>query len=90
MAYTITAVFPNNADAKYDIDYYARKHMPLIEKRWSQYGLKNYEVFWENEEGMKKAFESATVAEIMADVPRFSNKPPIFLVGQIIKPASML
>lgn len=48
------------------------------------------EVFWENEEGMKKAFESPTVVEIMADVSRFSNKPPVFLFGRTIKPAFIL
>lgn len=99
MACTVTVVFPNDADAKYDIDYYVKNHMTLIEKLWSNYGLKGWsvtkyvpsldgtpplyafgsEVFWENEEGMKKAFESSTVTEIMADISRFSNKPPDLL-----------
>lgn len=107
MSCTVTVVFPNDVDAKYDIDYYVKNHMTLIEKLWSNYGLKrwsvtNYvpgidgtpplysfgsEVVWENEVGMKKAFESSTVAEIMADVAHFSNKPPIFLIGRTVKPA---
>ena len=107
MAYTVTVVFPNDADAKYGINYYTNSHMSLIEKRWSKYGLKSWsvtkyapsldgtapmyafgsQVYWENEEGMKNAFQSPEVAEIMEDVSRFSNKQPIFLVGQIIKPA---
>lgn len=44
MACTISVVFPNEVDAKYDIEYYTRNHMPLIEKHWSQYGLKNWSV----------------------------------------------
>jgi uncharacterized protein (TIGR02118 family) len=107
MSYTITVVFPNDLDAKYNIDYYTASHMTLIEKHWSKYGLKGWsatrylpgldgadplyvfgsQVFWESEEAMKKAFESPEVAEIMADVPHFSNKPPIFLIGQTVKPA---
>lgn len=108
MACTVTVVFPNDADAKYDIDYYIKNHMTLIAKHWSKFGLKSWsvtkyipglegtppvyafgsEVYWESEEGMKKAFGSPEVAEIMADVARFSNKPPTFLIGQTIKPAS--
>ncbi|RAH75727.1 uncharacterized protein BO66DRAFT_416913 [Aspergillus aculeatinus CBS 121060] len=107
MTLTVTVVFPNDTDAKYDIDYYVENHMTLVEKLWSQYGLQGWsvtkyipgldgspplyafgsEVFWENEEGMKEAFRSSSVAEIMADVARFSNKSPIFLIGQTIKPA---
>ncbi|GKZ32806.1 hypothetical protein AbraIFM66950_002433 [Aspergillus brasiliensis] len=106
MAYTITVVFPNDADAQYDIDYYTNVHMKLIEKHWSKYGLKSWsvtkflpsldgaapvyavgsQVHWESEEGMKKAFESPEVAEIMGDVSRFSNKKPVFLIGETVKP----
>ena len=42
-------------------------------------------VSWENEEGMKEAFGSPEAAEIMGDVPNFSNVQPIFLLGQILK-----
>ncbi|OLN86556.1 hypothetical protein CCHL11_08522 [Colletotrichum chlorophyti] len=44
MTITITVVFPNEADAKYDIDYYVNKHMPLIQERWGQYGVKSWSV----------------------------------------------
>lgn len=108
MSCTVTVVFPNDADAKYDIEYYSKNHMTLIEKHWSKFGLKSWsvtkyipgldgsppayafgsEVYWESEEGMAQAFRSSEVAEIMADVTLFSNKPPTFLIGQIIKRAS--
>ncbi|CAK41996.1 uncharacterized protein BO96DRAFT_492378 [Aspergillus niger CBS 101883] len=39
-------------------------------------------VHWESEEGMKRAFESPEVAEVMGDVVHFSNKQPIFLFGE--------
>ncbi|RAL02820.1 uncharacterized protein BO80DRAFT_463071 [Aspergillus ibericus CBS 121593] len=107
MSFTVTVVFPNDADAEYNIDYYTQTHMTLIEKHWSKYGLKGWsvtkyvpgldgtpplyafgsEVFWENEDGAKAAFASPEVAEIMGDVPHFSNKTPIFLLGQTVKPA---
>jgi uncharacterized protein (TIGR02118 family) len=98
MAFSITVVFPNDADAEYDIDYYTKNHMPLIEKHWSKFGLKGWsvtrfvpgldgskplyafgsEVFWESEEGIKNAFASPETAEIMGDIPRFSNKVTYF------------
>ncbi|KAL3481478.1 hypothetical protein BJX99DRAFT_253402 [Aspergillus californicus] len=108
MSFTVTVVFPNDVDAKYDIDYYTKNHMPLIEKYWSKFGLKSWsvtkyipgldgsppaysfgsEVCWESEQGMNQAFGSPEAAEIMADVARFSNRPPTFLVGQVIKRTS--
>ncbi|KAH7141041.1 hypothetical protein EDB81DRAFT_948737 [Dactylonectria macrodidyma] len=39
MAFTVTVVFPNEPDAKYDIDYYLTKHMPMIQERWGKYGV---------------------------------------------------
>ncbi|PWY77748.1 hypothetical protein BO83DRAFT_425211 [Aspergillus eucalypticola CBS 122712] len=44
MTYTITVVFPNEPDAKYDINYYTNVHMRLIEKHWIKYGLKSWSV----------------------------------------------
>ncbi|RHZ50676.1 uncharacterized protein CDV56_107002 [Aspergillus thermomutatus] len=110
MAFTITVVFPNDADAKYDIEYYTKNHMTLVEKHWSKFSLKGWsvtrfvpgldgstplyafgsEVFWESKMGMKNAFASPKAAEIMGDVPCFSNKSPIFLIREIVKPAFKL
>lgn len=104
MAVTVTVVFPNEPDAKYDIEYYMAKHMPLIETRWGKYGIKSWSatkysngidgspplyafgsvVTWDNEEQVKTAFTGPEVGEIMADVPNFSNKQPIFLIGELL------
>ena len=40
---------------------------------------------WENKEGVDKAFASPEVAEVMGDVPNFSNKEPVFLFGSQIE-----
>ncbi|KAH6892892.1 ethyl tert-butyl ether degradation EthD [Thelonectria olida] len=42
MSFTITVLFPNEPDAKYDIDYYTTKHMPLIQTLWGKYGVKSW------------------------------------------------
>lgn len=44
MAKTVTVVFPNEPDAKYDMDYYIKRHMPLIQSLWSKHGLKSWSV----------------------------------------------
>ncbi|CAI7569187.1 unnamed protein product [Penicillium crustosum] len=85
MTFTITVLFPNQPDAKYDIDYYTSHHMPLIKQSWAKYGVQNCVVVWENKEGVEKAFASPEVAEVMGDVPKFSNKEPVFLFGSQIE-----
>lgn len=42
-------------------------------------------VTWESKEGVERAFQSPEVAEIMSDVPNFSNKQPVFLFGSQIE-----
>jgi uncharacterized protein (TIGR02118 family) len=44
MTFIITVVFPNDADAKYDIKYYIEKHMPRIMEEWAKYGVTGYNV----------------------------------------------
>ncbi|GAM40991.1 hypothetical protein TCE0_041f13764 [Talaromyces pinophilus] len=39
---------------------------------------------WESEEAMKAARAGESVAIIRSDIPNFTNKQPIFLVGSII------
>lgn len=101
MTHTITILFPNEADANYNIGYYISHHMPLCEQQWKKYGLQSWTVTrfapaldgsqppytfscnisWDNEAGIKEAFESEEAAAVMEDVPRFSNKQPMFLFG---------
>ncbi|KAF5535255.1 ethyl tert-butyl ether degradation [Fusarium phyllophilum] len=42
MTLTVTVLFPNVPDAKYDFNYYVSKHMPLIQERWGKYGVKSW------------------------------------------------
>jgi uncharacterized protein (TIGR02118 family) len=107
MSYTITVLFPNEPDAKYDTEYYVAHHMPLIQHHWRKYGVQSWSVttfgpapdgtqpfyafgsvvIWDSKQGVDKAFESPEVAEIMSDVPKFSNKQPVFLFGARIEAA---
>lgn len=44
MSFIITVVFPNEPDAKYDIDYYGLHHMPLVKEQWAKYGVTGWNV----------------------------------------------
>ncbi|KAH6619897.1 hypothetical protein C7974DRAFT_473764 [Boeremia exigua] len=101
MPFTVTVLFSNVADAKYNEEYYKSHHMPLVLEKWAKYGMKSFvitkfvagvggeqpvysfgaTVDWETEEAAREAFAGPEVGEIMADVPNFSNKPPVFLLG---------
>ncbi|KAJ5457894.1 hypothetical protein N7475_009282 [Penicillium sp. IBT 31633x] len=39
MTYTVAILYPNEADIKFDEDYYLKTHMPLVERTWKSDGL---------------------------------------------------
>ncbi|KAF6808473.1 ethyl tert-butyl ether degradation [Colletotrichum sojae] len=44
MSITTTVLFRNEPDAKYDIDYYVKNHMPLVQSLWGKYGVTGWSV----------------------------------------------
>jgi len=40
----VSFLYPNEPGKKFDHDYYAYTHMPLVQKRMSAFGLVRYEV----------------------------------------------
>lgn len=63
MSASITVLFPNEADAKYDINYYKAHHMPLIEKLWGHFGIISWSVtnFTSGPDGSEPAFTFGSV-----------------------------
>lgn len=63
MAASITVLFPNEADAKYDINYYKTHHMPLIGKLWGHFGITSWSVttFTPGPDGSAPAFTFGSV-----------------------------
>ena len=39
MAITITVLYPNTPDSKFDMNYYMKSHIPLVNERWSGMGM---------------------------------------------------
>jgi uncharacterized protein (TIGR02118 family) len=96
---TVTAAVLYPASAKFNLDYYKEKHMPLAALKWGKYGLKSYVVsqspdsngeygivttmVFESMEGFQKAVTEGG-AEVMADVEKFSDKKPVMYVGSVV------
>ena len=86
---TVAVVYPSGHN--FDLDYYLSKHMPLVSKTWTPYGLKSWEIVkwdegdyqiqgtlrWDSLESWKKCPKE----ELFGDVPNFTTSKPIVLVG---------
>jgi uncharacterized protein (TIGR02118 family) len=40
----MSVMYPAAEGKKFDLDYYAKKHMPLVKERWGSMGLIRYEI----------------------------------------------
>ncbi|KAK1991423.1 hypothetical protein LX36DRAFT_675241 [Colletotrichum falcatum] len=108
MPATITVLYPNEADAKYDFDYYVNSHLPMAAAKWKSSGCKSWSatkyhatpdgkepkysfagiLVFESIDAVNKALASAESPSIMQDVPNYSNKQPVILVGDETKTAA--
>jgi len=96
-------IYPAESDAKFDMPYYLKTHMPLVSKHWSEFGLQEWEVVqlgpgpdgskpysvvarltWDSLDGLRKALGSESAKTVFGDVENFSNKSPVFLMGDIV------
>ncbi|KAH0836137.1 hypothetical protein AYO20_11367 [Fonsecaea nubica] len=44
MPFHATVLYPNDPDTKFDLDYYLKTHMPLVENAFKKHGLVKWEV----------------------------------------------
>lgn len=95
-AAVLNVIYPASA-SKFDMDYYLKKHMPMVKETWAPHGLKSYRVIqtepstghsvqaimeWESVEKMTKAIQNSELAEkIMNDIPNFTDAKPLRLLG---------
>ncbi|CZR57760.1 uncharacterized protein PAC_07649 [Phialocephala subalpina] len=84
------------ANARFNLDHYINKHMPMVLKKWSSVGLSRYIItemdpaggysiqailFWDDIESFRKALKTVSAEELMADVPNFSSEGPVIMFG---------
>ena len=90
----ITILYPRTDDSTFDMDYYTSSHMPLFAdvlgdacQGWGAASIPagNYAAMgWAMVTG-KEAFDAAMAArgaEVMSDVPNYTNVRPEMLVGE--------
>lgn len=97
----VSVLYPSAPNAKFDLEYYNTKHMPLVTEKWGKFGLKQYYVadlrgapgpysiqctmVWD---GTLEDFQKAAKeegAQVMGDVVNFSSEQPILLSGGVVK-----
>ncbi|KAF4552524.1 Hypothetical protein D9617_10g075070 [Elsinoe fawcettii] len=94
MSATTTILYPQGTG--FDMNYYLTTHMPLMQKKWSPYGLKSWKVLqfptdsrycvqatleWGSFEDFQKALSSPATKNIMDDAPNFADKMPQMMTG---------
>ena len=74
-------------------------HMPLVQKRWSQYGLQSWKVLkfgddaphcvqatleWGDMSEFQNAAQSEEAKEVLGDIKNFSDKDPVLMPGDVV------
>ncbi|KAK0391210.1 hypothetical protein NLU13_0711 [Sarocladium strictum] len=96
----VQVIYPAGDDTKFDMDYYLNTHMPLVEKHWGDKGLISWSIIvgekgedfhvmahltWDKVESFANA---PHIAEVMGDIPNFTNTTPAKRVGSVVASSS--
>ncbi|KAI1441929.1 hypothetical protein F5Y02DRAFT_397868 [Annulohypoxylon stygium] len=89
---------------KFDMDYYLKSHMPLVQKTWAPFGLKNWKVVqytdpespyavqalleWDDVAQWEIASKAPEAGPVFADIPNFTDVMPDRLQGTLVGGAS--
>ena len=89
--------YQGTSDTRFDREYYVSRHLPLCIQAWSQYGLQRVTAFFpalaepgtiaicecvfRDEAAMEASFSSPELADVMADLPLFTDVAPTRLRG---------
>lgn len=86
MSVVLTVSYPRTEDLTFDLDYYVKHHILLVEKVWAKYGMKEWYVSkldegapysvsatycWDSKEQVEEALVG--MKELLADVSKYTN-----------------
>ncbi len=71
--YKVSAMYPNQKDCRFDLEYYRTKHMALVEEYMKPFGLLRVEVLRGISGGAPRA-----------DIPNFTNMAPVRQISEIV------
>jgi uncharacterized protein (TIGR02118 family) len=88
----VYVTYEGTPDDHFDRRYYVEHHLPLVMQAWQRYGLESATAFFpsqthsgtvvicecrfRDEAAIDAVFGSTEAAEVMADVPRFTDLEP--------------
>jgi uncharacterized protein (TIGR02118 family) len=88
---TVYVTYEGAPDARFDRAYYVDRHLPLVMRHWSRYGLLSVAAFFpavaqagtlaicecrfRDQASVDAAFASPEAADVMADLPHFTDLP---------------
>ncbi|KAH9205859.1 hypothetical protein DL95DRAFT_375774 [Leptodontidium sp. 2 PMI_412] len=93
MSYIVTLLYPVG-QKPFDLNYYLKNYMTLVQKRWEQYGLQDWEVVkldlvrgnqikcilrFKDEAGNAKAVGDSD--NIIGDIPNYTDTKPAMNQG---------
>ncbi|KAJ6779289.1 hypothetical protein PWT90_07904 [Aphanocladium album] len=89
---TVNIIYPSGHD--FDMDYYLKEHMPIVENNWKQFGLQGFDIIqfppgqkyqvqailkWDTLESYAAASKSESAAVVLGDIAKFTTaKPDVF------------
>ena len=90
---TLVVTYPATEGARFDADYYAATHIPLMRDKWTQHGLTSARALMPEEvapaylavaildfadsAALDRALASAEAAEVFGDVAKFTDIAPV-------------
>ncbi|KAI0386354.1 hypothetical protein F5Y04DRAFT_120881 [Hypomontagnella monticulosa] len=103
-SFVISVAYPKGG--KFDLDYYLKTHMPLVQAKWAKFGLRSWRVAqysnpeapfaiqawleFEHPDKVSEATASPEGKEIFDDIPNFSDKAAVTLSGPLVGAVSWL
>ena len=45
MAISVSVIYPNEPDAKFDMDYYMNSHVKMVRDNWTDMGMKELKIY---------------------------------------------
>jgi uncharacterized protein (TIGR02118 family) len=94
---SVVVLYPNQPSSRFDMEYYADRHLPLVRQRLAPMGMRSLsytviadtsspfrllaELRFEDKDSANRAL-AAHGPETQDDIPNFTDVTPIILIGE--------